>query len=291
MELPHADVPRPEETEQGRVLWREVFAYRNQVRANLGLAPLPDDDWQGRYWSDRLILVASSARFSRPALDQWPQARLTGFWFDDPATAADAASAAVEEFLAGGEPPLLLTFSSLAVEDPAPIVALHAEAAARVGRRLIIQQGWANLGPEALPWSVDLANVCFTRYVPHAWLFPRVAAVIHHGGMGTTAQALRCGLPMLVEPYCNDQFFNARRIAALGVGAAADPWGLTPVDAATLLEEVVLADATRRRAREMAGRLAGEDGLSVACTLIEQQLSYGPGGSDIGVTAGAARER
>lgn len=273
MEFPHAGDPPPQPPGP---LWREVFDYRNAVRAAVGLPPVADDDWLNRYWSDRLILIAGSPHFSQPILDRWPHAHLTGFWFDDPprsATVTTTGEPRLDEFLAGGPPPLVLTFSSLVVRDAAAVTAAHAVAAARIGRRLVIQRGWAGLGAEHLPPSFDPGAVCFVGHISHAALFPRSAAVIHHGGVGTTAQALRCGRPMLVEPYCNDQFYNAARVAALGIGAALSPRDASADRLAEVLERIVLTEQTQKRVAEVAAAVAAEDGLRRACDLIESQLT------------------
>jgi UDP:flavonoid glycosyltransferase YjiC (YdhE family) len=256
-----------------RAYWRALFDHRNEVRRDLGLLPVDDDGWRDRYWSDRLVLVATSLHFDRPALDERPQARVTGFWFDEPdATPRDPA---LEAFLDAGDPPLVLTLSSLPVADPGRVAALHAEAALRLNARLVIQSGWAGFAREQLPADSPArgAAVHFTGRVDHSWLFPRCAGVIHHGGIGTTAQALRCGRPALVEPYCNDQFYNAARVAELGAGAAVDHRALDPDTLAAALRAFVLDPAPRRRAEAVGAQLAAENGLAVACALIEEQLA------------------
>jgi UDP:flavonoid glycosyltransferase YjiC (YdhE family) len=257
-----------------RAHWRILFDHRNRVRRQVGLAPLGDEAWRDYYWSARLVLVASSAHFCRPPLEGRPQARMTGFWFDEPAAGDWSPDPALGEFLARGAAPLVLSFSSLPLEDPARVVALHAEAATLLGLRLIIQQGWAGLTRDHLPAApgIRAEDIFFAGHVPHDWLFPRCAAVIHHGGIGTTAQALRCGRPALVEPYCNDQFYNAGRIAALGVGAAADHRRLTPENLAGALSHHVLTEAVRRRAEAIGGLIGSEDGLALAAALIEPHL-------------------
>jgi UDP:flavonoid glycosyltransferase YjiC (YdhE family) len=153
------------------------------------------------------------------------------------------------------------------------VVAVHAQAAARLGRRLVVQQGWAGLSPEALPAGVDRGAVFFAGRIPHARLFPRAAAVIHHGGIGTTACALRWGRPMLVEPYGNDQLFNARRVLALGVGAAMHPHRLTAEGLARILNEKVLAPPVQASAAHLAARLQAANGLAVACDQIDRHLA------------------
>jgi UDP:flavonoid glycosyltransferase YjiC (YdhE family) len=271
-EFPHADAPTRSLQEQDLRLWREYFAYLNQIRARLGFASLSDRQWQDYTYSDRLLLLASSSQFSRPLVEQFPQLRITGFWFDN--QPGDwTPSAELLDFLDVEPRPLVLTFSSLPVPDASSVVALHAEVAARLGRRLLIQRGWAQLDRPALADRVVPGRVLWTGSVPHAWLFPQAAAVIHHGGVGTTAQAMRCGCPMLVEPYGNDQFFNARRVLALGVGGAMHPHKLTVVGLTRMLEERVLTPEVRRRALELGARLREEDGLTVASDLIEQQLT------------------
>jgi UDP:flavonoid glycosyltransferase YjiC (YdhE family) len=101
----------------------------------------------------------------------------------------------------------------------------------------------------------------------------RCPAVIQHGGIGTTAQALRCGRPMLVEPYGNDQHFNAGRIAALGVGAAVDHRLLTSENLADALARFVLTGEARAAAGELGRAIDAEHGLTRACDLIEAELA------------------
>jgi UDP:flavonoid glycosyltransferase YjiC (YdhE family) len=275
MEFRHqGDPPRDEGPAQG--VRRELFDYRNSVRAELGLRVVPDHEWRKRYWSPNLVLVGSSKHLSHPVLSELPQAHMTGFWFDERAefsVSAETGDPRLDEFLAHGDKPIVLTLSSQVVKDAAHVTALHALAAQRIGCRLIVQKGWAGLGPEALPRSVDPDRTYFAGFVRHERLFPRVAAVIHHGGVGTMARAMQCGVPMLVEPYCNDQFFNANRVTALGVGGTADPLGLTAQTVADILERVVLTEETRRRAAELSVLIRAEPGVARAVELIEQQLS------------------
>jgi UDP:flavonoid glycosyltransferase YjiC (YdhE family) len=272
MEFPHADDPAGPIPERERRLWGELIHLLNQVRSGLGFARLAAEEWRRYRFSDRLILLASSRHFSQPLPDRFPQARVTGFWFDnDPGDWSPGGE--LPGFLDVEPRPLILTFSSLPVQDAARVVALHAEAAARLGRRLLIQSGWARLDRPALSDRAMPEGVRFAGALPHAWLFPRAGAVIHHGGVGTTAQAMRCACPMLVEPYGNDQFFNARRVLALGVGAAMHPHKLTATGLTRVLDEKVLTADVRRRASELGARLRAEDGLAVACDLIEQQLT------------------
>ena len=273
MEFPHADGPDEPLTEQDTRLWGELVDYLNQTRTALGFPCLSYHDWISYQYSDSLVLLASSSHFSQPIPNHLPEARMTGFWFESH-LGNWSPDDELLAFLDVVPKPLILTFSSLPVQDASRVLALHVEAAARLDRRLLVQRGWAHLDQQALANRATGERVFFVGPLPHAWLFQQVSAVIHHGGIGTTAQAMRCGRPMLVEPYGNDQFFNARRILALGVGAAMHPHKLTVTGLARVLEEKVLTADVRRRALELATGLQAEDGLTMACDLIEQQLGH-----------------
>ncbi len=272
MHFPHRDLPARPMTEQGQRMWTEWVRYLNQIRSNLGFRELASDELKYYHDSNSSILLASSPHYSQPLLDPLPQVRMTGFWFDNDLGDWSPGQELLD-FLDAEPRPLVLTFSSLPVQDVTRVVALHVEAAARLGHRLLVLRGWAQLDQTILPEWVMPGSFQFAESLPHAWLFPRAEAVIHHGGVGTTAQAMRCGCPMLVEPYGNDQFFNAWRVRVLGVGAAMHPHKLTANGLARVFDERVLTADVRRNARELGARLQAEDGLTVACDLIEEQLS------------------
>lgn len=199
------------------------------------------------------------------------RATLTGFWwYTPPAWRHWRPDRAAARFI-GKEPPLVLGFSSLPLCDRAHVACVHAEAAALLGRRLVILGGWAGITARDVPARLR-AHVLVRAAMPHEWLFRRAAAVIHHGGIGTLARAARHGLPMLVEPFCHDQFFNAWRVLKLGIGAAARTARLTAVEAATLLEAKVMTTGNRRRVAALARIVERENGVAAAVALIEQRL-------------------
>jgi UDP:flavonoid glycosyltransferase YjiC (YdhE family) len=167
---------------------------------------------------------------------------------------------------------LVLTFSSQPLRDPAAVLGAHASAARRLGLRLVVQRGWAGFDPAMLPEPVDSSSVHFAGHVPHEALFGRALAVIHHGGIGSTAQALRQGCPALVEPHCNDQFFNALRIRELGVGTTLLPGQITADSVEEALARVVSSPATRNRAEELRRHILSEDGVVAACDWITAAL-------------------
>ena len=125
--------------------------------------------------------------------------------------------------------------------------------------------GWAGLRAEALPTSVIMVDS-----VPHAWLFPRMAAVVHHGGAGTTAAGLRAGAPSILIPFFGDQAFWAGRVRALGVGPAPIPRKeLTAERLAIAIRQAVTDEALRQRAADLGVTLRAEDGVGRAAAIID----------------------
>jgi UDP:flavonoid glycosyltransferase YjiC (YdhE family) len=151
-----------------------------------------------------LHLLASSPHFSQPCVTcvlGEPRLDLTGFWHyageDQPGWTEPGAE--LRAFVEGGDAPLVLLPGSIPVADPGHVVAVHAGAAALVGRRLVVQEGWARLVREHLPRTIDPAGVHFARALPHDWLLERSAAVVTHGTMGIVSKALRTLLELVVE--------------------------------------------------------------------------------------------
>jgi UDP:flavonoid glycosyltransferase YjiC (YdhE family) len=162
--------------------------------------------------------------------------------------------AKLESFLAAGPPPLYVGFGSMPDRDPRATTELVLEAVARVGARVVIGAGWAGLGDVPLPehaFRVEEAS--------HASLFPRCAAVVHHGGAGTTTTAARAGVPQIPVPFAVDQHYWARRVELLGIG----PLGptrrrLSAQNLAEALAAVLDNEVVADRAAEIGQRLRDE---------------------------------
>ena len=147
----------------------------------------------------------------------WQNTFVTGYWFLD--AAPDwAPSPALENFLQAGSPPVYIGFGSMGNRNPEETADLVLQALDKTGQRAILSAGWSGMRTEKLPSNAFLVNS-----VPHAWLFPQVAAVIHHGGAGTTAAGLWAGVPTVIIPFFGDQGFWGQRVAVLGVGTAPIP--------------------------------------------------------------------
>ena len=181
---------------------------------------------------------------------------VTGYWYlDEPVNWTPPA--ALDEFLRSGPPPVCIGFGSMSHADPEATMRLVLEALRMTGRRAVVLSGWGGLRGTDLPGNVFVADS-----VPHAWLFPRVAAVVHHGGAGTTAAGIRAGIPSLLIPFHGDQPFWGRRIAELGVGPAPLPRrGLSARGLARALEEAMTDDDMRRRAAALGARVRAENGV------------------------------
>ena len=199
------------------------------------------------------------------AQPDWPgNVHLTGFAFYD---RHEPMPPALTDFLSAGDPPIVFTLGSAAVYDPGSFFRDSAAAARAVGRRAVLLVG---AEPQILPAASD--RVAIAAYAPYSELFPRCAAVVHQGGIGTTAQALRAGRPMLIVPFSHDQPDNAARMVRLGV-AKTLPRRRYDAETATRALGSLLGDpAYAARAVAHGARVQLEDGASVAADIIERVL-------------------
>ncbi len=183
-------------------------------REVLALPPVAFDDYSS-FGSDDTPAVYGYSRYLVPEQPAWtPNQRVTGFWFLD----GDGwqPPAELERFLAAGAPPVVVGFGSMADCDARQAGGVVLDAIERAGVRGILLGGWARLGEDReLPPTVLRLDEA-----PHDWLLLRAAAIVHHGGAGTTAAALRAGIPAVTVPYFGDQAFWGRRAHALGVAPA-----------------------------------------------------------------------
>src|SRR5262249_52129390 len=180
----------------------------NQFRQELGLPRIKRLS-AGWWYSPQLNLGLFPDWFAPPPPDWPPGTRLTAFPLFDERTLTKSPPE-VEDFLRAGEPPLLFTFGS-AMFQGQRFFAAALEATQLLKRRCLLLTSFEKNLPQQLPgWARHF------RYVPFSQVFPRVAAVVHHGGIGTTAQGLAAGVPQLIMPLGYDQLDNAARVARLG---------------------------------------------------------------------------
>jgi UDP:flavonoid glycosyltransferase YjiC (YdhE family) len=228
-----------------------------QRREVLGLPPLRTN---ARVLQDRqgmpLYYAYSPLVLPRPA-DWHPRIQVTGY-LPTHAPAGWEPPADLARFLAEGEPPVSFGLGSIPVAHPSRLVDAYLEALDRTGRRGLLIGGWTKLGQDH-----DLPDhVLRIDSAPYDWLFPRLAAAIHHGGAGTTAASLRAGIPTIITPVAADQHAWGRRVADLGVGP--ELVSIKKVDADRLTAAIAQAttdEGMRERAGDLGVRLRQEDGI------------------------------
>jgi sterol 3beta-glucosyltransferase len=197
-------------------------------------------------------------------VDHGENIQTTGYWFLDEGQDWHP-DPALSAFLDNGDPPVYIGFGSMTIGDPARLARTIVDGVRRSGVRALLATGWGAMGEIGAPDTIHIIE-----RAPHHALFKRVAAVVHHGGAGTTAAGLRAGLPALICPLTFDQPFWGRRVFSLGCGPQPQPVKrLRPERFAEGLTELTQTESYRRRAREVASHIAAEDGVARAVELVE----------------------
>ena len=227
----------------------------NEERARLGLPPV--DSVQRYVITERPWLAADPELGPTPAT-RGLQVVQTGAWLlGDPAPLPDD----LERFLASGEPPIYFGFGSMRGQEETGRAMI--EAARALGRRAIVSRGWANLDSSGGADCIAIGDV------NHEKLFPRVAAIVHHGGAGTTTAAARAGRPQVIVPHNYDQYYWSRRMRTLGVGVRGPALErLTASGLAAALRAIVRPE-TMSRAQELAKRVQTNGAQAAARRIID----------------------
>jgi UDP:flavonoid glycosyltransferase YjiC (YdhE family) len=204
-----------------------------------------------------------------PVPDDWHNTcKVCGYWFLPPLVDWSPPPA-VEEFVRDGPPPLYIGFGSMASADPQRTTEIVIKALRITGHRAILAMGWGGLISGTLPGSV-----LPVQSIPHEWLFPKVAAAVHHGGAGTTAAALRAGVPSVVVSFFADQFFWGNRLHEIGAGARPlSQKSLTAEGLAKAILSVTGPAAIKSRCRELANRISTENGVGAAVQIVRRYLN------------------
>lgn len=194
---------------------------------------------------------------------------MTGYWFLD-APPGWSPDPALLRFLDSGPPPVCLGFGSMTFMDPAGQTRLALRALELSGERGVVLTSSDNLVLQSAP-----PNVFVVDNVPHTWLFPRMAAVVHHGGAGTTGAGLWAGVPSVITPYApNDQPAWAERVAALGIGLRLPSF--KQLSAETLADGIRVAvtdHGLRARAAALGEKIRAEDGVARAVEIIKRHAA------------------
>jgi sterol 3beta-glucosyltransferase len=253
----------------GFLVWAPMQGIANKVRdRHFHLPPIPlgQPPWRSFPPGHPYLYGFSSAVVPRPP--DWDEHKyVTGYWFLDrlpdwrpPAELVD--------FLDSGPPPVCVTFGSMVNTDAEEVTAGIVQALTRAGQRGLLLTGAGGLTSSFLTDDIRAF-----QEVPHDWLFPRVAAAVHHGGAGTSGAALRAGIPSVVVPFLGDQPFWARRL--FNLGASPRPIRrkrLSPERLEAAVRVAVTDPAMRKRAARLGEQIRAEDGVGQAVAVFHRYL-------------------
>lgn len=247
------------------LLWLPFRSAVNQVRQEkLDLPPISPWVNYRRRWQQHMPVIYGFSPLVVPKPSDWgDHIEITGYWFLDKRADWQPPPDMVD-FLEAGPAPVYIGFGSMSSRSPDETTDIALKALGRIKQRGLFVTGWGGLG------AIDLPSSAFmVESVPHDWLFPKMAAVVHHGGAGTTAAGLLAGVPSVIVPHFTDQLFWARRVSELGVGPQSIPRNqLSVARLADALQEAVSSSVMRRRVTVLGERIRHEDGVACAVEAI-----------------------
>ena len=249
----------------GRFLFGVFADVMREYRAELGLPAWSYDTYYKRL-SHTPGLCGFSPQVVPPPNDYPSSMKVTGYWFldDEPGWQPPPDLAA---FLERGKPPVYIGFGSMTSGDARAKSNAVMSAIMQSGQRAVVLRGWAGLAGVDGAQTGD--DVYFLNSAPHAWLFPRMAGVVHHGGAGTTAAAFRAGVPQFVIPHFADQPYWARRAHELGVAVKpVDKFKLNAQSLADGIKAMVTTPALSENAARLGRLIRAEDGVGEAVRVI-----------------------
>jgi rhamnosyltransferase subunit B len=253
----------------GRLKLDQMAAPLYKLRAELGLKRGGNPMLEGQHSPLRVLALFSTA-IAKPQPDWPPQTRVTGFPFYDRRDRAgdeERLDPNLLKFLDAGEPPVVFTLGSSAVYVAGDFYEQSLAAARAAGVRALLLTGEPWNRPAELPeWAAAF------DYAPYGELLPRARAVVHQGGIGTTAQGLRAGVPALVVPFSHDQFDNGSRVERVGAGRMLPRSKYKAASAAKELRALLSEASYTTRAAEIGRQIRSEDGASAAADAIEEVL-------------------
>ncbi len=214
-----------------------------------------------------------------PKPPDWPESiHVTGFWFlDNSGNRTDSSMISPElvRFLEAGSPPVFIGFGSMGSRDPGSTTEMVLTALRQTRQRGILLTGWGGLGNSISDSRLARDDRIFVIHeCPFDWLFPRMAAVIHHGGVGTFAQGIRAGVPSIITPVFADQFLWGQRVFELGAGAKPIPrQRLTADRLAEAIHTVITDPSIGKQAAALGVKIRAESGIANAVEIINHVLS------------------
>ncbi len=252
------------------VLWLWYRPFVNAFRRQLQLPAYNTRRFHRALQSTPMLSAYSPRIIPHPA-DWGNHIHVTGYFFlenqSDWQPPPD-----LEAFLDAGEPPVYIGFGSMSGRSPEKLAKLVFSALEQSGQRGVLLTGWGGMRPEMAPGRGS-ERVFVLNSAPHSWLFPRMSAVVHHGGAGTTAEGLRAGVPTVVVPFVLDQPFWGARIRAMGLGPQPIPQKkLTAERLAQAILTAVMDTEMRKRAAATGEAIRSEDGVGNAVKIVQTYL-------------------
>jgi UDP:flavonoid glycosyltransferase YjiC (YdhE family) len=253
-----------------QMIWQWYGYAVNEFRKRYGLPPLSSSSFERTLASVPLLGAYSPSVIPHPP-DWSDQVHITGYWFEE--LQFDwRPSPELEAFLNQGRPPVYVGFGSMGGDRPERIAEIVLQALEQSGQRGLLLTGWGGMDLMTVP-----ENVFVLKAAPHRWLFPRMAAVVHHGGAGTTAEGLRAGVPTVIVPFIVDQPFWGKRIQGLGAGPAPIPAKKLNADQLAAAIQAATTDvAMSERAAALGKAIRSEDGIGNAVQVVQQLLGAKP---------------
>jgi sterol 3beta-glucosyltransferase len=252
------------------MLWQPIRKIINEdILRELDMPPIPMSGPFKQLYEEQTPGLYAFSELVVPRPKDWPDwIHVTGYWFLEPPVRWEP-SRELKDFLDAGPPPVYIGFGSMPNRKPTESAEIALEALEKSGQRGILLQGWGGLKPRDLPKTVFLLDS-----IPHTWLFPRMAAVVHHGGAGTTGASLRSGVPSIVIPHFADQPFWGERVYKLGVGPKPIPrWRLTANGLAKSICKAVEDEGMQKKASDFGRAIRIENGVQKAVDIILSQLN------------------
>ncbi|MFN2391886.1 MAG: glycosyltransferase [Pyrinomonadaceae bacterium] len=243
--------------------WLEPY---RTFRREIGLSENHDPIFKDKF-SNLLHLALFSKVLGKPQPDWHRPTLQTGFCFYDGQDDLGKMPEKLTEFLENGEPPIVFTLGSAAVMDARDFFEESARAAKQLNRRAVLLYGVFNESPTNLD-----ENIVSFDYAPYSLVLPKSACVVHQGGVGTTAQVLRAGVPHLVMPYSHDQPDNAARCERIGIARTISRKTYNAENAARELRELLGDLGYKANAVEAQKIVKAECGTRIACDAIEEVL-------------------
>jgi UDP:flavonoid glycosyltransferase YjiC (YdhE family) len=244
--------------------WERYWKPFRAFESELGLPRSRNPILSGH--SPQLALALFSPLLAAPQPDWPPNSHATGFPFLD---AEQETSSELRRFLDEGDPPIVFTLGSAAVAAAGDFFSQSVEAARLLGRRAVLLTG-GDTGKQAT--SRTSREVIEVRYAPHSAVFPRACVNVHHGGIGTTAEAMRAARPMLVVPYTHDQPDHAHRLKKIGVARIIPRSHYRAQVAAREIDVLMHDRGYSERSSVVGSRIRAESGTTAACDLLERLL-------------------